>query len=117
LPVLSRRSWDHSGKDVGADLSGKDGYGMNEDDYRNPGCFADNVGDNVVDIAGMGADLFGFFAEAPCAALVIAAKSSELNGVGASQMYPLLVSSTVIVVGVVTLPVCGWYKVREPAQV
>jgi hypothetical protein len=31
---------------------------------------ADNVGDNVGDIAGMGSDLFGSFAESTCAALV-----------------------------------------------
>lgn len=34
-------------------------------------CPADNVGDNVGDIAGMGADLFGSFAESTCAALVV----------------------------------------------
>ena len=45
--------------DVGADPSGKNDYGLEEDDYRNPACIADNVGDNVGDIASMGADLFG----------------------------------------------------------
>jgi len=59
--------------DVGADLSGKNEWGLDEDDYRNPACIADNVGDNVGDIAGMGADLFGSFAESTCAALVLAA--------------------------------------------
>lgn len=32
---------------------------------------ADNVGDNVGDIAGMGSDLFGSLAESTCAALVV----------------------------------------------
>ena len=55
--------------DVGADLSGKNDYGLEEDDYRNPACIADNVGDNVGDIAGKGSDWFGSFAEVTCAAL------------------------------------------------
>jgi len=94
--------------DVGADLSGKNDYGMDEDDYRNPACIADNVGDNVGDIAGMGADLFGSFAEATCAALVLAASSPDLVAHGwSSIMYPVLISSTGVVVGVVTLLIEG----------
>lgn len=64
--------------DVGADLVGKVIEDMDEDSLQNPGVIADNVGDNVGDIAGMGSDLFGSFAESTCACLVISATSAEL---------------------------------------
>merc|ERR1711988_179354 len=100
--------------DVGADLSGKNEYGLDEDDYRNPGCIADNVGDNVGDIAGMGADLFGSFAEATCAALVLAATTPALAKHWCSLMYPVLISSTGIVVGILTLMLVGiLYPVKD----
>merc|ERR1719261_939989 len=89
--------------DVGADLSGKNEFGMDEDDPRNPACIADNVGDNVGDIAGMGADLFGSFAESTCAAFVLASACPALAPSWASLMYPMLISSIGIFVGIVTL--------------
>merc|ERR1712012_956952 len=89
--------------DVGADLSGKNEYGLEEDDKRNPACIADNVGDNVGDIAGMGADLFGSFAESTCAALVLVASSHALENSWKALMYPVLISSLGIAVGVLTL--------------
>merc|ERR1711939_1280516 len=95
--------------DVGADLSGKLDNGLEEDDPRNPACIADNVGDNVGDIAGMGADLFGSFAESTVAALVIAAKALPKGdvqplGMNFSGLYfPVLISSSGIIVGIVTM--------------
>lgn len=104
--------------DVGADLSGKNDYGLEEDDYRNPACIADNVGDNFGDIAGMGADLFGSFAESTCAALVLAASSPDLKKHWCSLMYPLLISALGILVGLVTLMVKGIvYKVKDMPDV
>merc|ERR1712190_704643 len=104
--------------DVGADLSGKNDYGLEEDDYRNPACIADNVGDNVGDIAGMGADLFGSFAESSCAALVLAAATPALAAHWASLMYPVLISSLGVVAGILTLAVVEKvYPVEEMESV
>ena len=89
--------------DVGADLVGKVVHGIPEDSPKNPAVVADLVGDNVGDIAGMGADLFGSFAESTCAALVIAAQNPDLYNHGwCAICYPLVVSAAGILVCIVT---------------
>ena len=88
--------------DVGADLVGKVEQGIPEDDPRNPAVIADNVGDNVGDVAGMGSDLFGSFAEATCAALVISSVSPDINQYWSALMYPLLISASGIIVCILT---------------
>lgn len=87
--------------DVGADLVGKVVEDLDEDSIMNPGVIADNVGDNVGDIAGMGSDLFGSFAEATCACLVISASSNDIVASDAFY-FPLTISAAGIVVGIVS---------------
>ena len=59
--------------DIGADLVGKIETGIPEDDPRNPATIADLVGDNVGDVAGMGADLFESFVGVMIGVMVLAA--------------------------------------------
>ncbi|MBL7998745.1 MAG: V-type H(+)-translocating pyrophosphatase [Candidatus Kapabacteria bacterium] len=93
--------------DVGADLVGKVEAGIPEDDPRNPAVIADNVGDNVGDIAGMGADLFGSVAESTCAALVIGASAfaaiSDEQLRMSALLFPILASAVGIVASVLSL--------------
>ena len=79
--------------DVGADLAGKVCEGLEEDSPDNPGTIADLVGDNVGDIAGMGADLFGSLSESTCAALVVSAHSIEILQTTDAVYLPLIITS------------------------
>lgn len=88
--------------DVGADLVGKTEAGIPEDDPRNPAVIADNVGDNVGDVAGMGSDLFESYAGSIIAAIAIAALSTTgiiAEKSAAAQAYPILVAAVGLIIG------------------
>jgi K(+)-stimulated pyrophosphate-energized sodium pump len=110
--------------DVGADLVGKVEAGIPEDDPRNPGVIADNVGDCVGDTAGMGADIFESYVGSIIATIAIAATASpvlleKLGGEsvkGSAMLLPLVLA----VLGLV-FSVCGIWsmrclKDRDPAE-
>ena len=80
--------------DVGADLVGKVEAGIPEDDPRNPGVIADNVGDNVGDIAGMGSDIFESYCGSMIACIAIAS-TMALSAAEQSAMmaFPLALAS------------------------
>lgn len=82
--------------DVGADLVGKLEKGIPEDDPRNPAVIADQVGDNVGDCAGMGADVFESYAVTIVAAMILGGSVFGLKGV----VFPLIARSGAILTSI-----------------
>jgi K(+)-stimulated pyrophosphate-energized sodium pump len=92
--------------DVGADLVGKVEAGIPEDDPRNPSVIADLVGDNVGDIAGMGADLYESYVGSIIATMLVGAAAlagAQVTGVNVANLVllPLIVAAAGIVASVI----------------
>lgn len=83
--------------DVGADLVGKVEQGIPEDDPRNPAVIADQVGDNVGDIAGMGSDLYESYVSALAAAMVLGVIAFQTKG----MMLPLILGAIGIITSII----------------
>ena len=113
--------------DVGADLVGKLEQGIPEDDPRNPGVIADNVGDNVGDIAGMGSDIFESYCGAMIASIAIAAtlgavalgglvpEAATEDGRAALMSLPLLLASTGLVCSIIGIAIVRSRSASNPA--
>jgi K(+)-stimulated pyrophosphate-energized sodium pump len=106
--------------DVGADLVGKVEAGIPEDDPRNPGVIADNVGDNVGDVAGMGSDIFESYCGAIIATIAMASTMAAdlLDPLGARpalMFLPLALASLGLLCSILGIALVKTFAGREPA--
>ena len=95
--------------DTGADIVGKIEQGIPEDDPRNAAVIADFVGDNVGDVAGMGADLFESYVDAIIATVTLAviavaaahAGSALVPDENAARFLPVIIAGGGIIASIV----------------
>ncbi len=106
--------------DVGADLVGKVEAGIPEDDPRNPGVIADNVGDNVGDVAGMGSDIFESYCGSMIASIALAASmtSATITKLGGDQymlqLLPLALASLGLVCSIIGILMVRLFSSKSP---
>ena len=106
--------------DVGADLVGKVEAGIPEDDPRNPGVIADNVGDNVGDVAGMGSDIFESYCGSMIACIALAASmtSVTINKLGGDQsllqLLPLILASLGLICSIIGIITVKLFSNKSP---
>ena len=101
--------------DVGADLVGKIEVGIPEDDPRNPGVIADNVGDNVGDVAGMGSDIFESYCGSMIATIAIAYTIKSADSANL-MMLPLALASIGLIASIMGIFIVKLASAKEPAS-
>ncbi|MDG0968936.1 MAG: sodium-translocating pyrophosphatase [Porticoccaceae bacterium] len=98
--------------DVGADLVGKIEAGIPEDDPRNPGVIADNVGDNVGDVAGMGSDIF----ESYCGSMIASIAIAYTMNSESLMFLPLALAAVGLIASIVGIVIVKLQSSKEPAS-
>ena len=98
--------------DVGADLVGKIEAGIPEDDPRNPGVIADNVGDNVGDVAGMGSDIF----ESYCGSMIASIAIAYTLGNTDMMMLPLALASSGLIASIIGIFIVKLQSAKAPSS-
>lgn len=98
--------------DVGADLVGKIEAGIPEDDPRNPGVIADNVGDNVGDVAGMGSDIF----ESYCGSMIASIAIAYTLGSQDMMILPLALASSGLIASIIGIFIVKLQSAKAPAS-
>ncbi|MDU4911591.1 sodium-translocating pyrophosphatase [Clostridium baratii] len=102
--------------DVGADLVGKVEANIPEDDPRNPAVIADNVGDNVGDVCGMGADLFESYVGSIISAITLGSFLVS-TGLGREALiYPLILAAIGIIASIIGIFAVKMYKGDNPQK-
>ncbi len=96
--------------DVGADIVGKVEADIPEDDPRNPATIADIVGDNVGDVAGMGADLYESYCGSILSTAALGATAFAASA-GGMQLKAVIAPMLIAAVGVF-LSLLGIFLVR-----
>jgi len=100
--------------DIGADLVGKVEAKIPEDDPRNPAVIADQVGDNVGDCAGRGADLFESFSDNIICAMILGILFAKLSKF--AFIFPLVTQAIGIIATIVGVFLVRGYKKLSPTK-
>ena len=99
--------------DVGSDLVGKVEAGIPEDDPRNPGVIADNVGDCVGDTAGLGADIFESYVGSMIATIAIGAGMATMKF--EYMALPVIVAMVGLIASIIGIRAMDTLENMDPA--
>ena len=101
--------------DLAADLSGKLGHGLDEDDPRNPAVLCDCIGDHVSDVAGCSTDLVSSLVNAVLASIVLGVQQSpQIASDWQAALFPVSIMTTGIMSTVLAHGFIYCFQILDP---